>query len=83
MLAAYVLYGEEGAIDAGAQAKPQAGAEGVARFVTEDLVSSGTTHGIPLYVQGGALIASKRAKRLTANGYLAAKPPDFCGDMLS
>ena len=47
-----------------------------APFVTESLVSSATTPGEPPSVQGSALIASRPAGRLTADGYAGFKPPD-------
>jgi hypothetical protein len=44
--------------------------------VTESLVSSGTTPGELPSVQGNALIASRPARRATADGYADFKPPD-------
>ncbi|SRR6266481_5954110 len=52
----------------------------VAQSVTESLVSSGTTPGEPRSVQRNALIASRPARRVTADGYAGSKPPDdSCG----
>ena len=47
-----------------------------ARSVTESLVSSGTTLGERRFVQRSALVASRPAGRLTANGYAGFKPPE-------
>jgi hypothetical protein len=44
--------------------------------VTESLVSSATTPGEPPSVQRNALIASRPARRATADGYCDFKPPD-------
>ncbi len=44
--------------------------------VTESLVSSGTTPGELPSVQRSALIASRLARRVTADGYFDLKPPD-------
>ena len=44
--------------------------------VTENLVSSGTTPGELPSVQRSALIASRPARRATADGYAEFKPPD-------
>jgi hypothetical protein len=48
----------------------------VAPYVTESLVSSGTTPGELPSVQRNALIASGPARRATADGYADFKPPD-------
>jgi hypothetical protein len=47
----------------------------VAPSVTESLVSSGTTVGEPSSVQRSALLASRPAKRATADGYAGFKLP--------
>jgi hypothetical protein len=53
----------------------------VAQSVTEGLVSSGTTPGEPRSVQRSALIASRPARRVTADGCAGFKPPDdSCGE---
>jgi len=44
--------------------------------VTESLVSSGTTPGELPSVQRSALIASRLARRVTADGYFDLKSPD-------
>jgi hypothetical protein len=44
--------------------------------VTESLVSSGTTRGELLSVQRSALIATRPARRVTADGYADLKSPD-------
>ena len=44
--------------------------------VTESLVSSATTPGVLPSVQSNALIASRPAARLTADGYAGFKQPD-------
>jgi hypothetical protein len=44
--------------------------------VKESLVSSGTTRGELPSVQRSALIASRPARRATADGYTDLKPPD-------
>ena len=44
--------------------------------VTESLVSSATTPGELPSVQGSALITSRPAKTLTADGYAVFEPPD-------
>ncbi len=52
----------------------------VARSVTENSASSGTTPGGPPSVQRGALTASRHARKATAGGYADFKPPDNgCG----
>jgi hypothetical protein len=44
--------------------------------VTESLVSSATTPGELPSVQGSARIASRHARRATADGYCGVTPPD-------
>ena len=50
--------------------------QSVAPSVTENLVSSGTTAGELPSVQRSALIASRFARRATADGYVGFEPPD-------
>ena len=47
--------------------------------VTESLVSSATTPGVLPSVQSNALIASRPAARLTADGYAGFRQPDNSG----
>ncbi|MEH2470782.1 hypothetical protein V1281_008030 [Nitrobacteraceae bacterium AZCC 2161] len=52
----------------------------VAQSVTESLVSSGITPGEPRSVQGSALIASRPARRVIADGYVGFTSPDGAYD---
>jgi hypothetical protein len=55
----------------------------VARFATEDLVSSGTTPGEPHFVQRSALTASRHARKATVDGYVDFTSPDDRGEPLA
>jgi hypothetical protein len=50
--------------------------QSAARSATDGLASSGTIPGEPRFVQRSALIASRPARMVTADGYLYFKPPD-------
>jgi hypothetical protein len=48
----------------------------VVPFATEGLASYGTTRGGPRFVRRNALTASRRARKVTADGYVDFTPPD-------
>jgi hypothetical protein len=54
----------------------------VAQFAAENLASYGTTPGEPHFVQGGALTASRHARKATVDGYVDFTPPDDRGEPL-
>jgi hypothetical protein len=54
-----------------------------ARFATDSLASYGTTPSEPRFVQGGALTASRHARKASVNGCVDFTPPDGRGEALA